>query len=136
MITPLDGLDEVVLVSPRRHVIVDLRQADVPELDQGLRIGHTCALQHAVQSSSRPTSRESHSLRTQQIIVPYIHEHVASATRCQQPLVWIPFGEEYLAMVFADHAYALSIGHQWYLIGQRVLCAVLLYAIVLINTMD
>ena len=131
VVAPLDGLDEVVLIRPRRHVIVNLRQADVPELNQGLWISHTCALQHAVQSSSRSTTREGHSLRTQQIVVPYVHKHITSAARCQQPLVRVPLGEEYLAVVFADHAYALSVGDQRYLIGQCVLCAILLYAIVL-----
>ena len=133
MVAPLEGLDEVVLVCPRRHVIVNLRKADVPELNQGLRIGRACALKHAVQSSSRSTTRECHSLRTQQIVVPYVHKHVASAAGRQQPLVWIPLGEEYLAVMFTDHAYALPVGHQRYLVGQCVLCAVLLYAIVLLK---
>lgn len=133
MVAPLEGLDEVVLVCPRRHVIVNLRQADVPELNQGLRIGPTCALQHAVQSSARSAARERHSLRAQQIVVPYVHKHVASAAGRQQPLVWIPLGEEYLAVMFTDHAYALSVGHQRYLVGQCVLCAILLYAIVLLK---
>ena len=84
-------------------------------------------------SSARSAARERHSLRAQQIVVPYVHKHVASAAGRQQPLVWIPLGEEYLAVMFTDHAYALPVGHQRYLVGQCVLCAVLLYAIVLLK---
>ena len=46
----------------------------------------------------------------------------------QQPLMRIPLGEEYLTVVLLDDPHTLAVGDQRYLVGERILRAILLHS--------
>lgn len=133
-VAPLYGLYEVILVGPLRYLIITLRYAYVAQLYQWFCLGYRRSWYDSIQSEGASacgaTCRDGHALRTQEIVIPYVDEHVAGAASGQQPLMRIPLREEYLAVVFFDDPHALAVRDERYLVCQGVLSAILLHGTV------
>ena len=117
----------MIFISSLRYFVVALRNADVPQLNQRLLLSYRSALDHRIQSQRawRTSVRDSHSLRTQQVVVPNVNKHITGASSRQQPLTWVPLGKEYFALMLFDDANTLAIGNQRNLVLKRVGSAVL-----------
>ena len=61
-------------------------------------------------------------------VVPYVDSVVANCSSGQQLLAWVPFGEEDLAKVLADHVDALEVGNEGDFVGKGILVAVFVLA--------